>query len=62
MKNTIKVFGAAVVACAFGCGIKGDPLPPAEQQTVQAAQEIVPAAKAPTAAEPAKKIKKKNDN
>ncbi len=62
MKNTIKVFGAAVVLVAFGCGIKGDPLPPAEQQTVQAAQEIVPAPVVPTSPEPAKKIKKKNEN
>ena len=29
-----------IILIAAGCGIKGDPLPPAEQQTIQAAQEI----------------------
>ena len=45
-----------------GCGIKGDPLPPAEQQTIQMATEIVPATNSketnPKPAAPKKVIKK----
>ena len=45
-----------------GCGIKGDPLPPSEQQTVQMATELVPATNTketnPKPAIPKKVIKK----
>ena len=35
-----KLLSFAFVAVVSGCGIKGDPLPPAEQETIQSAQEI----------------------
>ena len=61
MKNTAKLLVAMLVYALIGCGIKGDPLPPAEQQTIQAGQEINPSAPVPPVSETGKKIKKKND-
>ena len=60
MKNTAKLLVAMLVYALIGCGIKGDPLPPAEQQTIQAAQEINPTTVVPPTTETEKKIKKKN--
>jgi len=35
-KQTLKlIFGVCVMATLLGCGIKGDPLPPSEKETVQ---------------------------
>lgn len=60
MKKTAKFLVAAFAWASIGCGIKGDPLPPAEQQTIQAAQEINPITEVPPTTETEKKIKKKN--
>ena len=40
----------------FGCGIKGDPLPPAEQETVQ--KQVAPLPPEPIAPSPQAKKKK----
>lgn len=60
MKNTVKFLVVALVWGSTGCGIKGDPLPPAEQQTIQAGLEANPTPPVAPPAETEKKIKKKN--
>ncbi len=45
-----------------GCGIKGDPRPPAEQQTLQAGQDSATQPVAEEKPAPVKKNKKKNEN
>lgn len=58
-----KIIFCLVVMCgSAGCGIKGDPLPPAEEETVQK-QSVDSATPAPKQeslpAQPAKEAKKK---
>ena len=49
-----------VIFCSVGCGIKGDPLPPAEQETIQKQEALTPVVPTSTqgTTEEKKKIKK----
>ncbi|MFZ3230066.1 MAG: hypothetical protein WA160_07670 [Pseudobdellovibrio sp.] len=57
MKKYLAVIFLALMICD-GCGIKGDPLPPAEQETVQK-QNLEPAEKKETPATSSPAVKKK---
>ena len=57
MKKLIQI--ATVFMALVGCGIKGDPLPPSEQETIQKQTVIPAAAPLPTPAAPVIKKKKK---
>ena len=52
------IFLFGILGVVLGCGIKGDPLPPAEQETIQAAQDIPAPAPIPSEADLKKKKKK----
>ena len=56
----LEIFLILILFCIGGCGIKGDPLPPAEQETIQKQEAAKPVAPLQTSgtSEEKKKIKK----